>query len=129
MANFNGSGRTNYFRVNDIEAYKQELKPAPVELKTSSSDSDLVCLLSNCETGSFSTYNEDDEEVCAIDITVRHLKDKEVAIFIESGSEKLRYISGHAQAVNNKGEYKNISLTDIYSLAKTLGSNVTTAEY
>ena len=58
-----------------------------------------------------------------------HLKDEHVAVFMESGHEKLRYIAGYAEAINNKGVRKSISLVDIYNMARTLGSEVTEAEY
>ena len=46
-----------------------------------------------------------------------------------AGAEKLRYIIGWAEAFNNKGESRAISLDAIYNLAKELGSEITRAEY
>jgi hypothetical protein len=46
-----------------------------------------------------------------------------------AGAEKLRYINGWAEAYNNKGEKRAITLGDIYKLAEELGSEITRAEY
>jgi hypothetical protein len=58
-----------------------------------------------------------------------HLADEEVAVLQEVGAENLRFVNGYAIAVNNKGERRDISLENIYDLAKELGSNITKAEY
>jgi len=82
------------------------------------------------------SYNEETEEETEIDlpaIVAEHLADGEVAIFMESGAEKLRYIIGYAEAINNKGERRTISIGDIYNIARTeltdRGHDVTVAEY
>ena len=57
---------------------------------------------------------------------------RSVAIFIDAGSEKLRYIHGCAVAINSKGESVRIMLNDIYELAKQLTEhpeNITEATY
>jgi hypothetical protein len=54
----------------------------------------------------------------------------EVAIVMEAGSEKMRYLIGYACAVNWKGERIQVALTDIYRRAKqTFGVEPTLAEY
>jgi len=52
-----------------------------------------------------------------------------VAIMMEAGAEKCRYINAYALAVNSKGETKEISLDQIYELAQPLGEHITRAEY
>ena len=59
----------------------------------------------------------------------KHLEENEVAIMIECGAEKLRYITGVAYAINSKGETSTINLNDIYEEANLLGNNITAAEY
>ena len=61
-----------------------------------------------------------------------HLVDGEVAIFMEVGFEKMRYLTGTAVAVNAIGDTRHIDLNSIYELAKELapeGTTITTAEY
>jgi hypothetical protein len=59
----------------------------------------------------------------------QHLKKGSVAIMMEAGAEKLRYITGFACAVNWKGDIKRISLDDIYDEANKMGKIVTRCEY
>ena len=70
--------------------------------------------------------NEDED---IMDVVAKHLVDDWVAIFMESGAEKVRYVSGYAVAVNNKGGRETVSLHSIYPLAATLGTYATEAEY
>jgi hypothetical protein len=59
-----------------------------------------------------------------------HLAEGSVAVIVEAGAEKLRYVHGHAVAVNSKGEQLCIGLGDIYEMAeKRFGGEVTRAEY
>jgi hypothetical protein len=58
-----------------------------------------------------------------------HLADGYVAVVVEIGAEGLRCLNGNATAVNNQGEIKQVSLGDIYDLAKGMGATVTQAEY
>jgi molybdopterin biosynthesis enzyme len=59
----------------------------------------------------------------------KHLHDEDVAVLMEAGAEKLRYVSGWAVAVNSKGDLVEIGLSDIYEKAKHLGKNITQATY
>ena len=60
----------------------------------------------------------------------KHLVRGEVAVVMEVGSEKMRYLIGYACAVNWKGERIQLALTDIYRRAKqTFGIEPTAAEY
>ena len=53
----------------------------------------------------------------------------EVAVMMEIGNERLRYMTGVAYAINSRGEQATVSLYSIYELAERLGKNVTKAEY
>ena len=57
-----------------------------------------------------------------------HLADGEVAIFMQIGWEGMREIGGFAQAINSKGEMVEITLDDIFELAKPL-RNASGAEF
>jgi len=59
-------------------------------------------------------------KVSLIDNIAELLVDGEVAIFYEIGNEKLRYLTGYAVAVNNKGERREVSLYSIEEIAKEL---------
>ena len=54
----------------------------------------------------------------------------EVAVVMEIGHEKMRYLVGYASAVSWKGERMQVALSDIYRRAKeTFGVEPTVAEY
>lgn len=137
MANYYGSGRTNYFLVKDAEEFKKDIDALGVGFevvsRTNAQGTVHVALLSEDESGfPADTYNEETEDYETIsweEIFGKHLVDGSVAIIIEVGSEKLRYLNGYAVAYNNKGESKSIGLEEIYDLAKELGSEITRAEY
>jgi hypothetical protein len=96
MANWTGSARSNYFRVKDEHGGWPNWIPAE-------------------------TIDEEDVEVDVAEIVAGHLAAGEVAILIEVGAEKLRYLTGIAVAVNDRNEQRCIDLEDIYEVAKELG--------
>ncbi len=66
-------------------------------------------------------YNEitgDDDEIDVIGQLPAHLADDEVAVLMEVDNEKLRYVTGTAPAVNNKGEIAHLDLNSIYEFAR-----------
>ena len=134
MANYYASSRSNYFNVKDADAFKAAMANfGDVEVITDK-DGRYGVLSQHSDNGTWPSYFFDDitdeeTEVDFFSFVADHLADDEVAIFMEAGAEKLRYICGYAVAVNNKGETRMIALSNIYDLAKELGSNVTMAEY
>lgn len=59
-----------------------------------------------------------------------HLKDGEVAIFLEVGHEGLRYLAGNAITVHSSGKIVTHRLSDIYAKVRdTFGTDARTAEY
>ena len=137
MANYYGQARTNYFQVKDLNAWRQELTGYPVELIEQKLDDGTIKVgfMDANDDGAgldWQLYDEEgnETEIDWTDLLARHLADNEVAIIMEVGSEKYRYLSGWAMAVNNKKETREISLAkDIYTLAQELGENVTGATY
>jgi hypothetical protein len=133
MANYYASCRSNYFNVKNDEAFIEAMSAVPsIELCRTKNG---FAILGSCPDGSgwpswaYDEETDTDIEIDLPDIVSKHLVDNDVAIFMESGAEKLRYISGWAEAINNKGERKSISLSQIYDLAAELGTSVTHAEY
>jgi hypothetical protein len=136
MANYYATARSNYFKVKDIPAF--ELWCAAVGLEViragGENDPELVGFLDrNPDGGGFpSSRYGDDDELIEIDLAqelAAHLQDGWVAVLMEAGAEKHRYIIGWALAVNSKGEHEEIGLGAIYELAKELGDHITKAEY
>jgi len=137
MANYYASARTNYFAVTDLEAFKADIESKTSSVQVVSQEKDgltLVGLLgSDDDGGGFPfEYQDEDGEYVELDwaeVFKAHLEDGWVAIIMESGAEKLRYIAGYAVAYNSKGETVSLNLDDIYDKAKSLGTNITTATY
>lgn len=133
MANYYASCRSNYFNVKDDDAFNEEMSAIP-SIEVRNTEKGFV-ILGDCPDGSgwpSWIYDEETGEESEIDlpeIVSKHLVDGDVAIFMESGAEKLRYVAGYAEAINNKGERKSINLAQIFELAKELGTNVTDASY
>lgn len=136
MANYYSTSRTNYFRVKDNDAFNKwaeqfdgiEIieKDGTVGLLFDDGMPTIRLVTQKEENGD----EEDVEvEIDFMDELAEHLADEEVAIFQEAGAEKMRYVSGHAIAINNKKDVRGVTLDDIYTLAKELGKNVSRAEY
>ena len=136
MAQYFGQARTNYFLVKDAEAFKTEMANYPVNVieQKIGEETGYGILDADDDGGGlqWSQYNDDTDEYDDLvweDIIGKHLKDGEVCVLTETGAEKYRYLSGWAIAFNNKGETRRVDITDIYDLAKELGTGVTRAEY
>jgi hypothetical protein len=140
MADWYGSARSNYFRVKDLKAFQELCSRWGVSFMTKSeSEPELVGFVCETEFGGLPSHIF--EEVVGTDELKEYefddflkelaglLKDGEVAIMMEAGAEKLRYITGCAVAVNSKGRTVSVSLDDIYKKAKKLGGNITPVEY
>lgn len=138
MANYYGTTRTNYFAVKDGAAFEKELEDFPVQIISQTGEDGVTrygFLDSNVDGAGldWSYWDHDTDDSVEIDwlgILAKHLADGEVAIIMEVGAEKYRYLVGTAIAVNNKGETREVDLNkDIARLALELGSNVTSVTY
>jgi hypothetical protein len=133
MADWYGHARSNYFRVKDEQAFRDAVKNLDIEI-VEENGAGRFALLANGDKGDWPScrYDEDTDDYVDIDIVdliAEHLADGEVAVLMECGAEKLRYLTGWAIALNNKGEHRRVGLEDIYEQARELGPNVTEAEY
>lgn len=140
MANYYASSRSNYFRVKDEQAFKDWLDTTNIEILATSEDDEgntTYAIVPNAPDGegwSLTMWEDDegvelDEERDLIIELSGHLADGWVAILMEAGAEKLRYVSGFAIAVNNRGAIETVHLSDIYEKAQWLGGHLTPAEY
>ena len=130
MANYVATARTNYFQVKDDDKFDADLEGFSLEVEKDNEGNFMLYIADGDGWGP--RWNEkrdeyEDEDI--MDVVAKHLADDWVAVFMESGAEKARYVSGYAVAVNNKGERETVSLDNIYPLAAALGTHVTAAEY
>lgn len=132
MANWEGTSRTNYFKVKDPAKFRAEVR----------THRDLTLIENARGFGVYSNSgegwptlvdelgNELEDGGSVFEFIRGHLADGEVCVMMEAGHEKARYISGYACAFKNTGEQVQIQLDDIYSLAeKTFGLSPSLAQY
>ncbi len=133
MANYSGWARSNYFSVNDPEAFKAWCNKRGVHYEHTGDEQDLWAIFGPDDDYGVWPCNDPETEE-PIDVAhelSEHLAKGEVAILMEIGNEKLRYLTGYAVAINSEGDERRCSLSDIYDLAEQIGdvSNITTCEY
>lgn len=142
MADYISTGRSNYFRVKEVDAFKalcnlwsvEFIDKKPVE--GGQPDDILVGFLANSGLSLYRSTDEpaNEDNVLEYDFDAflqelaAHLMEEEVAVMMESGYEGMRYVSGFAIAVNSKGEKEAVYTEDIYEKAVWLGKNITKAE-
>jgi len=120
MANWYGSSRSNYFRVKDCDAFLQWVEKRGLGFFKNGEDAALFAIHSGDSTdaGSWPSYDlEADTEIDLVAELAQHLPKGEVAVLMEIGAEKLRYLTGIAIAVNHKGRAAVVSLDDVYRKA------------
>lgn len=141
MANYYATARSNYFAVKNETAFREWAERTGLRILQpdhhdkvadgvprfgitpgDGDDSGWPTLLHNAET-------DDYDDINVAGQLSAHLADDEVAVLMEVGNEKLRYVSGSAVAVNSKGETASVNLGSIYRTARRLGKNITLAEY
>lgn len=127
MANYYGTARTNYFRVKDVAAFEAWVEKHHLDVNWDSRPGrqGLVAVFGDGdEGGTFNLLNDaEDDSLDIADEIAAHLADDSIAVIMEAGAEKMRYITGWAVAINSKGERVQISLDDIYDMAATKFNN------
>ena len=124
MADWYGSYRSNYFKVKNKKKFKDFVKEINEELIEKDIDGEkhfgIMCGTYN-GFGSLPSLSVDpDTKDTDISVDVffnkvsQHLQKDQIAIFMEVGQEKMRYLTGCAIAINAKGEILSCSIYDIY---------------
>lgn len=138
MADWTGVARTNYVKFKDLAGLKKVLDLFPIEISDAVCVDGTKCLLSTDEYGGWPTRVCDVETDTDIDFSFEehvcpYMEDDQVLVTMEAGSERLRYITGHAAAYHSDGRKVELSLNDIYTLAeKAFGvrkGGISAAEY
>ena len=122
MANYYATARSNYFRVKDSIAFERWVNSID-GLGIFTKQGDGCTLYAIYDNGGdacgWPSYNfEDDTEIDLTAELAAHLVDGEVAVLIEVGAEKLRYLVGHAVAVRSDGEVICLNLYSIYQMVE-----------
>lgn len=123
MADWFGMARSSYFAVKDAEAFKEWLAQFEAKLiEKQTEDGMLFGFYSEDEFGGLpSRYPDDDDDVDAISLIEElapHLAEGHVAIVMEAGSEKARYVTGTAWAIAWHGAIERLSIDEIADRAR-----------
>jgi hypothetical protein len=143
MADWSGTARSNYFEVKDLAAFKTWLEAHSLSLLEDDADpskpsTKVGFTAANTDHGAWpsSIWNEETDENEEFDLVSelwQHLVEGQVAVLMEVGSEKYRYVTGQAIAVRWDGRVVHLSLNDIYEkAAREFGvdvKSITPAEY
>jgi len=136
MANWYGTARSNYFRVKDAEVFVQWAKRRGLGVFKTERGADIFAIHGGDSTGdgSWPSYDmAEDSEIDLVRELAEHLPKGQVAVLMEIGAEKLRYLTGVAIAVNHKGRVVQLTLSDIYCKAarafRVAESEITQAAY
>jgi len=131
MANYESMFRTNHFKVKDASLFEKWATDigayhysAKVEGETA------YCMTRYAGIPDFSESRED--EIDFASELAEHLVEGEVAVYMEVGYEKIRYLSGVAVAVAWDGRVPYIDLNEIYERAREefgLTAPINRAEY
>jgi hypothetical protein len=121
MANYYATARSNYFAVKDEEAFKDWASKRNLEIWEDGQDCNLFAIApDNADSSGWELCwdAETDEEIDVLHELSTHLDPSHVAVLMEAGAEKKRYVQGFAFAVRSTGQVLRISLSDIYKQAK-----------
>lgn len=123
MANWKGTARSNYVRVENIEALRAALEPWPIAMVKT--DDDCVAFFATTDDGDFPSFetDENDEEIefSFADVVMPHIAAGEVLVTMTIGAERKRYLTGVASALVRDGDGNvdslSFDLNAIYELA------------
>jgi hypothetical protein len=121
LANWYGFSRSNYFKVKDREQFEAWVDGID-DLEILAENDGRFAINGAWYGGWPHARCHDERNDTPIDLACElsaHLEEGEIAVLLQAGAEKLRYITGDALAVNHRGEQVTLSLDDIYGLAKT----------
>ena len=118
---FISTGRTNYFKVKDVDAFQKWVTSFGGDfIDKSPKAPELVGLLLNGIPDMKRADAEDDAELVEFDFYGElrdHLQKGQVAVYMESGNEGHRYVQGFAVAITPGKEDVSIATEEIYKRA------------
>ena len=124
MANFTGAQRSNYvkFKSERLEAVTEYLSQFGIRLHGAAAHPGAHCLLPDdlSDDGLFCSFSCNDAgEDVDLDLgwVAQQMEAGQVLVVEAIGNEKLRYLSGTADAWNHEGEWVGISIGEIYERA------------
>jgi len=115
-----GTGRTNYFKVKDVEEFKKWITSFGGQFITKAEHPEFVGIILDSVPDMRRNPAEEGDELIEFDFYEElksHLQKRQVAVYMESGAEGHRYITGIAVAVCPGKENVVVDIDGIYTLA------------
>ena len=104
MKNYHGFACTNTFGVKDETAFLVALQAYPqIQVIKRGDKFMLVCEKDNVEFVAETAEVDGAAEVDIPGIVAHHLRPNETALFVETATEGMRYLSGYAIAIDSQG--------------------------
>lgn len=131
MANWYGTSRSNYFKVENEEAFREWAESRDLQVLERPDGLFGITPSSMSEDGSWPSYDYDnDYEIDFQAELIEHLAEGQVAILMTIGAEKLRYLTGFSVALAWDGRRISVDIADIYDKVEVeFGLQPTVAEY
>lgn len=126
MANYVAVARSTYFRVKDEASFRSTIADIPdlglYEHTTAAGIKEFAIHAADSDSGGWPQYfvddvPDEDEPLDLTQILAPHLAEDSIAVLMEIGNEKMRYLGGHAVAVDSNGEVEHVDLNDIFQAA------------
>lgn len=125
MADYQGTARSNYFRVQDLAGLSASVSRFSMHVQPHPERPDYAMLFPTTDDGGWVTWTMNDEdygedlEFDPAEHICPYMAHGEVVILLEAGAEKTRYISGYARAFTWDGRHVELALSDIYKRVVT----------
>jgi len=120
MAYWQGTGRSNVFKVKDLDKFFEDMGSLDIELHVVDEETNEVKIFSSGDGNFPANYFDDDlgdyVDVDIQDIIQKHLTDDSCCVLIEVGNENFRYLTGWSCAITSK-QMEFINLDQIYQVA------------
>lgn len=135
MSDYYATARSSYYKVKSKKKFKKFCQEHQLEFIESDSDKGKVGFLVQTDFGTIPNGRVNSKgnyvEIDFEEELSKHLAAGEVAVVVEAGNEKLKYVAGYAFAVNSKGRTVVVSTDDIYNKAEKMfkTKTITRAEY
>lgn len=138
MANYNCVVRTNYFHVKDVEAFKRMMDQVvgsedEVSLWEENDQEENPIFAFGCYGGIAVLPNESDDEIDDdsynrfTDELQKCVAENDAVIIMESGHEKIRYVTGSAFIItSNATKYLDVETLALEATKKMVGTEFVT---
>ena len=110
MTTFHGLAQTSYFKVNDLNAFRQSIKNQEVRIKHHSQHPEYIALISQSPQG----WHNDLE---LTDRIIEHIDPEHVAVLTLIGiHHNPEYLYGESYTLDHEGVIDCIRLSEIYEM-------------